>query len=239
MTDGSPRRPMLYRIAKSALDRPLRLAYRVDVEGLRHIPDEGPVILAANHRSFMDSIFLALSSPRPISFLAKAEYFDHRVSRWLFRGTGGIFRCGGAAPPVRWAAVSAAEAVLAQGGVIGVYPGGDRLRDGKLHRGNLGPARLAMASGASIVPIGLIGTEEAQKRGERLPIRSGRSASGSARRGSSPRSHGGGERRAPADDHRRAHARHRLVVGSGVRRSIRIRAGSGELDEHQRAGCRA
>jgi 1-acyl-sn-glycerol-3-phosphate acyltransferase len=157
-----------YRVAKAALSGPLRFAYRVEVEGLNHLPDRGPVILAANHRSFMDSVFLALTSPRPIAFVAKAEYFDHPLTRWLFRGTGQIPLRRGTASGARHALAAAAD-VLAHGGILGIYPEGTRSRDGKLHRGNPGPARLALKSGAPIVPVGLVGTEAVQGPGERLP----------------------------------------------------------------------
>ncbi len=125
-------------------------------------------MLAANHRSFMDSIFLALVVDRPVSFLAKAEYFDRRRTAWIFRSTGQIpLRRGDPAGARR--AIDAALAVLARGGVVGVYPEGTRSRDGKLHRGNLGPARLAASSGAPIVPIGLVGTDQVQAPDERVP----------------------------------------------------------------------
>ena len=159
--------PVAYRLAKSLLSRPLRRAYDIDVEGDSHLPD-GPVVLVANHRSFMDSIFLALVVDRAVSFLAKAEYFDRRRTAWLFRSTGQIpLRRGNPAGARR--AIDDALGVLDRGGVIGVYPEGTRSRDGMLHRGNLGPARLAAASGASIVPVGLVGTDKVQAPDERLP----------------------------------------------------------------------
>jgi 1-acyl-sn-glycerol-3-phosphate acyltransferase len=167
-TTRRPGAPVPYRVAKAALSLPLRFLYRVEVEGLDHLPESGPVIVAANHRSFMDSIFLALTSPRPIRFIAKAEYFDHRLTRPIFRGTGQIPLRRGSPSSARQALATACD-VLAQGGVIGVYPEGTRSRDGKLHRGNLGPARLALASGATIVPAGLIGTHEVQSASDRLP----------------------------------------------------------------------
>ena len=81
--------PVGYRLAKALLSRPLRRAYDIEVEGDARLPD-GPVVLAANHRSFMDSIFLALVVNRPVSFLAKAEYFARRRTAWIFRSTGQI-----------------------------------------------------------------------------------------------------------------------------------------------------
>lgn len=160
--------PFLYRLAKSVLSRPLHSAYEIDVDGIGHVPDSGGVIVAANHRSFMDSVFLALVVKRPVSFLAKAEYFDHRRTAWLFRATGQIpVRRGSPAAARR--ALDAALAVLNDGGVVGVFPEGTRSRDGRLHRGNLGPARLAVAAGVPIVPVGLVGTEAVQPPDQRLP----------------------------------------------------------------------
>src|SRR5437764_13124690 len=104
-----------YRAAKSILNRPLRRAYDVDVQGLDNVPDGEGVILAANHRSFMDSIFLALASPDPVAFVAKAEYFDHPVTRRLFSSTGQIPLRRGSPAGARQALAAASE-VLAEGG---------------------------------------------------------------------------------------------------------------------------
>src|SRR5437879_12063781 len=124
--DQSPA-PVGYRLAKAMLGRPLRSAYDVEVEGTDHLP-AGPVILAANHRSFMDSVFLALVVDRPVSFLAKAEYFDRRRTAWLFRATGQIPLRRGSPSGARRALDEALE-VLAHGGTVGVYPEGTRSRD--------------------------------------------------------------------------------------------------------------
>jgi 1-acyl-sn-glycerol-3-phosphate acyltransferase len=164
----SSRGPVTYRMAKAALGPALRLAYQVDVEGLENVPTDQGVILAANHRSFMDSIFLALASPEPVAFVAKAEYFDRPVTRWIFRSTGQIpLRRG--SPAAAREAIAAASDVLVKGGTVGIYPEGTRSRDGKLYRGNIGPARLAAATDSAIVPVGLIGTDRVQLPGERVP----------------------------------------------------------------------
>jgi 1-acyl-sn-glycerol-3-phosphate acyltransferase len=162
-----PSGPFGYRLAKSWLGRPLRLAFEIEIQGAASIPT-GPVILAANHRSFMDSLFLASVVDRPISFLAKAEYFDRRATAWMFRSTGQIPLRRGSPAGARRALEEAGE-VLAAGGVVGVYPEGTRSRDGRLQRGHLGPARLALSTGAPIVPVGLMGTEHVQAPGQRLP----------------------------------------------------------------------
>lgn len=159
--------PVAYRVAKAVMAPVLRRLFRVRVEGLHHLP-RGQMILAANHLSFMDSLFLGMATPSPIAFMAKAEYFDKRRTAWLFRATGQIpLRRGSAAAAEQ--AMAEARTVLADGGTVGIYPEGTRSRDGKLHRGKTGPARLAQASGAPIVPVGLAGTAAVQAPGELLP----------------------------------------------------------------------
>lgn len=164
---GRIARPAGYTVAKAVLSGPLSAGYKISVEGSGELP-AGPVILAANHRSFMDSVFMALVVDRPVSFLAKAEYFERRRTAWAFRTTGQIPMRRGS-PGAAREALNAAEDVLSSGGVVGVYPEGTRSRDGLLHRGHLGPARLAWASGAPIVPVGLVGTQDVQPAGRILP----------------------------------------------------------------------
>jgi 1-acyl-sn-glycerol-3-phosphate acyltransferase len=155
-------------VALRRILRPVvRRCYRIHVEGIDRVPT-GPLVLSANHRSFMDSVFLAAVMPRPVTFLAKAEYFDRPASRWLFSALGQIPIRRGSGASAR-EAMARAEGVLASGGVVAIYPEGTRSRDGKLHRGNIGPARLALGTGAPLVPVGLIGTEEVQAPGSRLP----------------------------------------------------------------------
>src|SRR6478752_3617247 len=124
----------------------LHLFYRVRVEGRDGVPKEGAVILAANHRSFLDSIFLPLVLRRRVTFVAKAEYFDDPRTAWFFRAVGQIpiRREGGSAAE---GALLAATDVLERGGVFGIYPEGTRTRDGYLHRGKTGVARLALSTG--------------------------------------------------------------------------------------------
>jgi len=159
---------MAYWILKVLLTPLLRVCYRVRVEGREHLPRRGPVILAANHRSFLDSIFLPLVVPRRVTFVAKAEYFDDWRSAWFFRAVGQIpiRREGGSASE---RALETAAGVLRAGGVFAIYPEGTRSRDGYLHRGHTGVARLALATGAPIVPVGLVGTDEVLPADRRLP----------------------------------------------------------------------
>ncbi len=160
---------MLYWTLKLVLTPLLRLGFRVQVEGREHVPRRGPVILAANHRSFLDSIFLPLAiGRRRMTFVAKAEYFEQRRTAWFFRAVGQIpiQRSGGSASE---SALDAATDVLRHGGAFGIYPEGTRTRDGLTHRGHTGVARLAQATGVPIVPVGLIGTEECQPTDARFP----------------------------------------------------------------------
>ncbi len=160
---------MLYWVVKGVLTPLLRVLYRVKVEGRQNIPRTGPVILAANHRSFLDSIFLPLVLRRRVTFVAKAEYFDDPKTAWFFRGVGQIpiRREGGSASE---RALESAAEVLQAGGVFAIYPEGTRTRDGYLHRGHTGVARLALRCGAPIVPVGMIGTDEIQPVDRRLPL---------------------------------------------------------------------
>jgi 1-acyl-sn-glycerol-3-phosphate acyltransferase len=160
--------PNAYGLAKTLLTPALRRCFPVRVDGLHLLPRRGPAIIAANHLSVMDSIFLEMVSPRPITFVAKAEYFDRWPTNWIFSATGQIpLRRGNGFAARR--ALDAAEAALADGHVVGIFPEGTRSRDGMLHRGNKGPARLALASGAPIVPVGLVGTDAVHAPGDTLP----------------------------------------------------------------------
>lgn len=157
-----------YWFVKIVLTPILRIAYRIRVEGREHLPKRGPVILASNHRSFLDSIFIPLVVRRRVTFVAKAEYFDDPKTAWFFRAVGQIpiRREGGSASE---GALVAATEVLEGGGVFGIYPEGTRTRDGLLHRGKTGVARLALGTNAPIVPVGLVGTDDCQPTDKKLP----------------------------------------------------------------------
>jgi 1-acyl-sn-glycerol-3-phosphate acyltransferase len=159
---------VVYWVLKGILTPLMRVAYRMRVEGRENLPARGPVIVAANHRSFLDSLFIPLVIPRRVTFVAKAEYFDSWKTAWLFRALGQIpiRREGGSASE---GALLAARDVLEAGGVFAIYPEGTRTRDGVTHRGHTGVARLAMQTGASIVPVGLIGSDDCQPIDSKLP----------------------------------------------------------------------
>ena len=152
-----------------------KAVWRPTVEGYDNVPLEGPVILASNHLSFVDSVIIPIVAPRPVVFLAKSEYYTgtglkgRAVKAW-FEGLGMV-------PVDRSDTRSALDSlevaleVLRRGDAFGIYPEGTRSRDGRLYRGRTGVAQLALDSGAPIVPVGLIGTEQIQPVGERLPRR--------------------------------------------------------------------
>ncbi|WP_127793246.1 1-acyl-sn-glycerol-3-phosphate acyltransferase [Agromyces sp. LHK192] len=165
---------MFYWVMKHIIVGPILLSiFRPWVVGLQHIPANGPVILASNHLSFIDSIFLPLVVDRPVVFLAKSEYFTGKglkgwATRMFFQSAGQlpIDRSGGKASE---ASLNTGLRVLAEGSILGIYPEGTRSPDGKLYRGRTGVARMVLESGAPVVPVAMIGTEHVMPIGTRLP----------------------------------------------------------------------
>src|SRR3954447_23983875 len=128
---------MTYWVLKAILTPILRFLFRVRVEGLENVPAKGPAILASNHLSFCDSIFLPLVLRRRMTFVAKAEYFEDPKTAWFFRAVGQIpIKRGGGSPSRR--ALESAREVLEAGGLFGIYPEGTRSPDGRLHKGHTG-----------------------------------------------------------------------------------------------------
>jgi 1-acyl-sn-glycerol-3-phosphate acyltransferase len=145
-----------------------KFCWRLDVEGIEHIPSEGPAVVCPNHISVIDSFLLPWVLPRSITFVGKAEYLDDWKTRKLFPALGmiPIDRRGG---DQARAALAAARGVLERGELFGIYPEGTRSRDGRLYKGHTGAARLALETGAPIVPVGLVGTREIQPPGRAYP----------------------------------------------------------------------
>jgi 1-acyl-sn-glycerol-3-phosphate acyltransferase len=157
-----------YRVVKKVLGGAMNRAYRVRIEGLENVPTDGPGIVAANHISFLDSLFIPLAIPRRVTYLAKAEYWDSWKTRWFFDLVGQIpIRRGNAAKAQ--AALDAGLTVLKNDGLLGIYPEGTRSPDGTLYRGKTGVARMAADAGAPVVPVGLIGTREIMAKEAKLP----------------------------------------------------------------------
>lgn len=167
-TEGQPRVGLLARPARAVARPAMRVLFNSRVTGLENVPVEGPAIISANHRSFFDTPLLMATSPRPVTFLGKAEYMDKRTTRYLFPAFG-MVPINRDAARASMAALTTAAALLDDGQLVGIYPEGTRSRDGDLHRGHTGVAHLALMTGAPIVPVGLIGTHEIQPIGRAVP----------------------------------------------------------------------
>jgi 1-acyl-sn-glycerol-3-phosphate acyltransferase len=151
----------------------LRVLFRPWVRGAENIPANGAAILASNHLSFSDSIFLPLMVRRPVVFLAKSEYFTGKgfkgaLSRWFFTSTGQIpiDRSGGKASE---ASLNTGLRVLAGDALLGIYPEGTRSPDGRLYRGRTGIARMVLEAKVPVIPVAMIDTEKVQAIGQKLP----------------------------------------------------------------------
>ena len=151
----------------------LMILFRPKVKGLRHVPGSGPVIIASNHLSFSDSIFMPLVVPRKVTFLAKSEYFTSPGPKGLLKkitfialGQVPVDRSGGRRSE---AALITGLKVLAEGKCLGIYPEGTRSPDGRLYKGRTGIARLAIESGAPIIPVAMFNTEKIQPTGTVVP----------------------------------------------------------------------
>jgi 1-acyl-sn-glycerol-3-phosphate acyltransferase len=166
---------LFYGAMKIAIGSPLKAAFRPWVEGLENIPDDGPAILASNHLSFSDSFFLPAVLDRKVTFIAKEEYFTSpgvkgKLTAAFFKGVGQLPVDRSGARGAGAAAVNSGVAVLARGELFGIYPEGTRSPDGRLYRGKPGGlARVALASGAPVIPVAMIDTEKVQPVGKVMP----------------------------------------------------------------------
>ncbi len=153
---------LLYNLTRGAVNTMLRFGQNLTVEGVANIPASGPAIVAPNHLSVHDSTVLLGALPRLTRFIGKAEYVDDWTTRFAFLALGNI-PVDRANSDSGAAALEAAAEVLAAGDMFGIFPEGTRSRDGFLHKGKTGVARLALRTGAPIIPVGLIGTDEMQR----------------------------------------------------------------------------
>jgi 1-acyl-sn-glycerol-3-phosphate acyltransferase len=151
----------------------LKAVFRPEASGAENVPDEGPAILACNHLSYTDWLFMPLVIPRRVTFVAKAEYFEGRglkgwIQRSFFGGTGQvpIDRSGGRAS---MAALDTGIQILNEGKLFGIYPEGTRSPDGRLYKGRTGVARIAIVAGVPVIPCAMIDTEKIQPPGRALP----------------------------------------------------------------------
>ncbi|GAA3744219.1 lysophospholipid acyltransferase family protein [Leifsonia bigeumensis] len=165
---------MFYWFMKNLIAGPiLRTAFRPWVTGEENIPRSGGVILASNHLSFIDSVFLPLVIERRVTFLAKSDYYTARgIKGWAIKnflkaaGMLPIDRSGGKASE---ASLRTGLGVLSQGEVLGIYPEGTRSPDGKLYRGRTGVARMVLEGGVPVIPVAMIDTEKVMPIGKRIP----------------------------------------------------------------------
>ena len=164
---------MAYSILKSFLIPLLMFIFRPKVSGLRFVPTNGPVIIASNHLSFSDSIFMPLVVPRKVTFLAKSEYFTSpglkgfiKKITFIALGQVPIDRSGGKRSE---AALLTGLRLLKENHCIGIYPEGTRSPDGRLYKGRTGIARMAIESGAPIIPVAMFNTAEIQPTGQVVP----------------------------------------------------------------------
>ena len=165
---------MFYWFMKNLVAGPiLKTVFRPWITGLENIPKEGGVILASNHLSFIDSVFLPLLIQRRIYFLAKSDYFTGKgfgnwATKHFLLGTGmmPIDRSGGKASE---ASLNTGLSVVARGDVLGIYPEGTRSPDGKLYRGRTGVARMILEGHVPVVPIAMVDTEKVMPIGAKIP----------------------------------------------------------------------
>ncbi|MBV7363765.1 1-acyl-sn-glycerol-3-phosphate acyltransferase [Actinomycetaceae bacterium TAE3-ERU4] len=164
---------MFYKFLKITVGPILRVLYRPWIEGAEHVPEDGPAIIASNHLAVFDSVFLPLMLKREVVFMGKGDYFTGRdwkgklIAKFMRSvGTIPVDRSGGKAAE---AALNAGLARLAKGELFGIYPEGTRSPDGKLYRGRTGVAKLALRSGAPVIPVAMIDTNVAQPIGTKIP----------------------------------------------------------------------
>ncbi|MEY9835959.1 lysophospholipid acyltransferase family protein [Streptacidiphilus sp. EB103A] len=166
---------MFYRLMKMIVAPLLKIFFRPWVEGMEHIPADGPAILASNHLSFSDSFFLPAMMKRRVTFIAKSEYFTGtgvkgKLTAAFFRGVGQLPVDRSGVRGAGEAAITSGIEVIKRGELFGVYPEGTRSPDGKLYRGKVGGvARIALATGAPVIPVAMIDTEKLQPPGQVKP----------------------------------------------------------------------
>jgi 1-acyl-sn-glycerol-3-phosphate acyltransferase len=166
---------VFYGVMKLSVGSSLKLVFRPWVEGLENIPAAGPAILASNHLSFSDSFFLPAVLDRKVTFIAKAEYFTApgvkgRLTAAFFKGVGQLPVDRSGVRGAGEAAIRSGLEVLERGELFGIYPEGTRSPDGRLYRGKPGGlSRLALRSGAPVLPVAMIDTEKIQPPGQVRP----------------------------------------------------------------------
>jgi 1-acyl-sn-glycerol-3-phosphate acyltransferase len=167
--------PVVYWVVRAVLQPFFRVYFRLSRIGREHIPDEGPLLLAANHRSFLDPFVLGTMTRRPVYYVAKKELFSNRLQAWLLNALGAFPVDRGAADQEM---LDTARAILERGDAVLIFPEGTRIRPGGLGAPKRGIGRLALETGAPVVPLAVIGTEDVRRgwriRPRKITIRAGR-----------------------------------------------------------------
>jgi glycerol-3-phosphate dehydrogenase (NAD(P)+) len=167
--------PLLYLLARALLLPFFFVYFRLGRIGREHVPSSGPVVLAANHRSFLDPFVIGALTRRPVYYMAKRELFERRWQAWLLSGLGAFPVDRGAGDEQ---AMATARAILRRGDCVVVFPEGTRVRPGPLGQPHRGVGRLALQTGARVVPVAVIGTEDVRRgwriRPRRVTLRCGR-----------------------------------------------------------------
>ena len=164
---------MKYRVSRAVAGPFLRVLWRPQITGGEHIPPTGGAILASNHLSLVDSIFLPLLLSRPVTFAAKSEYFTGTSPGQRFAGA--YMRATKQLSVERAGTRSAQETLqaaldlLKAGDLFGIYPEGTRSPDGRLYRGRTGVGWLALASGLPVIPVAMVGTDRVLPPGHSIP----------------------------------------------------------------------
>lgn len=167
--------PLVYWVARAILQPLFMVYFGYKRFGREHIPATGPVIIASNHRSFLDPFVIGMMARRPMYYVAKAELFQRRWQAWILNALGAF-------PVVRGAGdgdmIETAKAILARGDIVLMFPEGTRIRPGSLGKPRRGVGRLALQTGAPVVPMAIIGTEAVRRgwriRPHRVRVRAGR-----------------------------------------------------------------
>jgi 1-acyl-sn-glycerol-3-phosphate acyltransferase len=166
---------VVYWVSRAILQPFFHVWFRMARTGREHIPAEGPLILAANHRSFLDPFVIGMMTRRPLHFVAKRELFSHRLVAWFLNSLGAFPIERGRGDE---GAMGTARAILERGGAVLIFPEGTRIRAGGVARAKRGVGRLALETGAPVVPVAIHGTEEVRRgwriRPRRVAVRAGR-----------------------------------------------------------------
>jgi len=179
--------PILYRVLRMLLVPFFLVYFRLERIGREHLPRTGPLLLASNHRSFLDPFVIGTIARRPVYYMAKRELFEKRWQAWVLNALGAFPVDRGAGDSD---AMATARAILERGDCVVVFPEGTRVRPGPLGEPRRGVGRLSLETGAPVVPVALIGTEDVRRgwriRPRKVRIRAGRALLFPTVRSSSP-----------------------------------------------------